>query len=172
MNAVRFSYSLGTYHDAVISALVALSQNDIVARIWAKDYTVWKQAPNEIVSRLGWLDAPAEMLPQTQNILATLEPLIKDGIKDVVLLGMGGSSLAAEVFSKIFGNLPGYPSLHVLDTTDPALIARTSQNLNLEKTLFLVSSKSGSTLEVASLFQYFLAWFQKKWAVTREAALS
>lgn len=162
MNAVQFSYSLGTYHDAVISALVALCQNDIVARIWAKDYTVWKQAPDEIVSRLGWLDAPAEMLPQTQNILATLEPLIKDGIKDIVLLGMGGSSLAAEVFSKIFGNLPGYPSLHVLDTTDPALIARTSQNLNLEKTLFLVSSKSGSTLEVASLFQYFFTLVSKK----------
>jgi len=162
MSTVRFSYSLGTYHDAVISTLSVLSQDDIVARIWAKDYTVWKQAPDEIVSRLGWLDAPGEMLPQTQNILATLEPLIKDGIKDVVLLGMGGSSLAAEVFSKIFGNLPGYPSLHVLDTTDPALIARTSQNLSLEKTLFLVSSKSGSTLEVTSLFQYFFTLVSKK----------
>ncbi|MEI6610775.1 MAG: glucose-6-phosphate isomerase [Deltaproteobacteria bacterium] len=162
MNTVRFSYSLGTYHDAVISALEALSQKNIVARIWAKDYTVWKQAPDEIVNRLGWLDAPAEMLPQTQNILATLEPLIKDGIKDAVLLGMGGSSLAAEVFSKIFGSLPGYPRLHVLDTTDPTLIAKTSQMLELEKTIFLVSSKSGSTLEVASLFQYFFTLVSKK----------
>jgi glucose-6-phosphate isomerase len=132
-----------------------MSQNNIIARIWAKDYTVWKQTPDEIVNRLGWLDAPAEMLLQVQQIRATLEPLIKDGINDVILLGMGGSSLAAEVFSEIFGSVPGYPRIHVLDTTDPALIARTSQNLELKKTVFIVSSKSGSTLEVTSLFQYF-----------------
>jgi glucose-6-phosphate isomerase len=162
MGTIGFTYSLGTYHDAVISALESLSQSNIIARIWAKDYTVWKQAPDEITNRLGWLDAPAEMLPQISNIHATLVPLIKDGIKDVVLLGMGGSSLAAEVFSAIFGSSPGYPRLHVLDTTDPALIARTAQNLVLEKTLFLVSSKSGSTLEVTSLFQYFFNLVTKK----------
>jgi glucose-6-phosphate isomerase len=155
MNAVRFTYCLGTYHNAVISALEALSHNDVISRIWAKDYTVWKQAPDEIINRLGWLDSPAEMLHQTQAILNILEPLIKDGIKDAVLLGMGGSSLAAEVFSNIFGNSHGYPRLHVLDTTDPALIAKTFQTMKLDKTIFLVSSKSGSTLEVTSLFQYF-----------------
>ena len=88
MDAVRFTYSLGAYHNAVISALKSLSQSDIVARIWAKDYTVWKHVPDEIVNRLGWLEAPAETLSQIQDIRATLEPLIKDGIKDVVLLGM------------------------------------------------------------------------------------
>lgn len=162
MNTVRFSYSLGTYHDAVVSALGSFSQSNIIARIWAKDYTVWKPAPDEIVNRLGWLDAPAQMLPQTQNIRAILAPLISDGLKDTVLLGMGGSSLAAEVFSEIFGSAPGYPRLHVLDTTDPALIAKTAQKLNLEKTIFLVSSKSGTTLEVTSLFQYFFNLVQKK----------
>ena len=162
MNTIRFTYCLGKYHDAVISALGSLSNSDIIARIWAKDYTVWKQDPDEIVSRLGWLDAPAEMLPQVQNIRATLEPLIKDGINDAVLLGMGGSSLAGEVFSEIFGSLSGYPHLHVLDTTDPAKIAKTSQNLELNKTIFIVSSKSGSTLEVTSLFQYFFDLAQRK----------
>ena len=162
MTAVRFSYCMGTYHDAVISALEALYQNDVISRIWAKDYTVWKQAPDEIVNRLGWLDAPAEMLTQAQGILKVLEPLIKDGIKDAVLLGMGGSSLAAEVFSNIFGSIPGYPRLYVLDTTDPAKIASTTQNLELQKTIFLVSSKSGSTLEVTSLFQYFFNLVSKK----------
>ena len=162
MNAVRFSYSLGKYHDAVMSALEALSQNNIIARIWAQDYTVWKQAPDEIVNRLSWLDAPAEMLPQVSNIAAAIAPLLNEGIKDAVLLGMGGSSLAAEVFSEIFGSSPGYPRLQVLDTTDPALIAKTSQKLELEKTIFLVSSKSGSTLEVTSLFQYFFTLVSKK----------
>lgn len=155
MDAVGFSYCLGTYHDAVISALEALSQKDIITRIWAKDYTVWKPAPDEIVNRLGWLDAPAEMLLRIQNIRAILEPLISSDIKDVVLLGMGGSSLAAEVFSKIFGCRPGYPRLRILDTTDPALIAGTARNLELKKTVFLVSSKSGTTLETTSLFYYF-----------------
>jgi len=162
MSTVRFSYSLGAYHDAVISAFRSLSQNDIITRIWAKDYTVWKHIPDEIVNRLGWLEAPAETLSQLQDIRATLEPLIKDGIKDVVLLGMGGSSLAAEVFSEIFGSSPGYPLLHVLDTTDPAKIAKTSQTLELKKTIFLVSSKSGSTLEVTSLFQFLFNLVSKK----------
>jgi glucose-6-phosphate isomerase/transaldolase/glucose-6-phosphate isomerase len=161
MSTVRFSYSLGTYHSAVISALGSLSQSNIIARIWAKDYTVWKPAPDEITNRLGWLDAPAEMLPQIKHIRAILEPLISGGIKDAVLLGMGGSSLAAEVFSEIFGSHPGYPRLHVLDTTDPALIASTAQKLELKNTIFLVSSKSGTTLEITSLFQYFFNLVEK-----------
>src|SRR5664280_955348 len=162
ISIVRFSYSLGTYHDAVISALGAMSQSDIIARIWAKDYTVWKKAPDEITNRLGWLDAPAEMLPQIPQIRAILEPLISGGIKDVVLLGMGGSSLAAEVLGEIFGSRPGYTRLHVLDTTDPALIASTAQKLELKKTIFLVSSKSGTTLEITSLFRYFFNLVSKK----------
>ena len=132
-----------------------MRQDNIIARIWAKDYTVWKPAPDEIVNRLGWLDAPAETLEKINYIRATLEPFINGSINDVVLLGMGGSSLAAEVFSKIFGSEAGYPQLHIMDTTDPVLISQLTQHLDLEKTLFLVSSKSGTTLEITSLFQYF-----------------
>ena len=132
-----------------------MRRDNIIARIWAKDYTVWKPAPDEIANRLGWLDAPAETLEKINYIRATLEPFTNGSINDVVLLGMGGSSLAAEVFNKIFGSEAGHPQLHIMDTTDPVLISQLTQHLDLEKTLFLVSSKSGTTLEITSLFHYF-----------------
>jgi glucose-6-phosphate isomerase len=162
MNPVRFSYSLGTYHDAVIIALSALSQNDIIARIWAKDYTVWKPAPDEIINRLGWLDTPADTLKKIQYIRSEIVPIINSGINEVVLLGMGGSSLAAEVFKDVFGSTADCPTLRIIDTTDPATIAAVTASLNPDKTLFIVSSKSGTTLEVNSLFQYFYNLLLKK----------
>ena len=155
MDNANISYSLGEYRNSIISALDKMRRDNIIARIWAKDYTVWKPAPDEITNRLGWLDAPAETLEKINYIRATLEPFTNGSINDVVLLGMGGSSLAAEVFNKIFGSEAGHPQLYIMDTTDPVLISQLTKRLDLEKTLFLVSSKSGSTLEVTSLFQYF-----------------
>jgi glucose-6-phosphate isomerase len=155
MDDANISFFLGEYQNSIISALDTMRRDHIIARIWAKDYTVWKPVPVEITNRLGWLDAPAETLEKIDYIRATLEPLIKGNINDVVLLGMGGSSLAAEVFNKIFGSEAGYPQLHIMDTTDPVLISQLTQSLDLEKTLFLVSSKSGTTLEITSLFHYF-----------------
>jgi glucose-6-phosphate isomerase/transaldolase/glucose-6-phosphate isomerase len=155
MDNANISYSLGEYQDSIISALDSMHRDNIIARIWAKDYTVWKSSPDEIVNRLDWLDAPSETLEKINYIHATLEPFTKGRISDVVLLGMGGSSLAAEVFSKIFGSAKGYPKLHIADTTDPVTISQLTHSLNLEKTLFLVSSKSGKTLEIISLFHYF-----------------
>jgi len=155
MDNANISYSLGEYQDSIISALDTMRRENIIARIWAKDYTVWKPAPDEIANRLGWLDAPAETLEKINYIRATLELFTKGSINDVVLLGMGGSSLAAEVFNKIFGSAAGYPQLHIMDTTDPVLISQFTQRLDLEKALFLVSSKSGTTLEITSLFHYF-----------------
>jgi glucose-6-phosphate isomerase/transaldolase/glucose-6-phosphate isomerase len=155
MIETRIDYSLGEYQSAVNSSLEKMREDNILPRIRAKDYTVWKPAPDEIVNRLGWLDAPAETLAKINDIRAAIEPFTKGGISDVVLLGMGGSSLAAEVFSKIFGSAKGYPKLHIADTTDPAVISQLTDSLDLEKTLFLVSSKSGTTLEITSLFKYF-----------------
>jgi glucose-6-phosphate isomerase len=155
MDNANISYSLGEYQNSIISALDKMRRDNIITRIWAKDYTVWKPAPAEITNRLGWLDAPAETLEKINYIRATLEPLTNGSINDVVLLGMGGSSLAAEVFNKIFGSEAGHPQLHIMDTTDPVLISQLTQRLDLEKTLFLVSSKSGTTLEITSLFHYF-----------------
>jgi glucose-6-phosphate isomerase len=155
MDNANISYSLGEYQDSIISALDTMRRENIIARIWAKDYTVWKPAPDEIANRLGWLDAPAETLEKINYIRATLEPFTNGSINDVVLLGMGGSSLAAEVFNKIFGSAAGHPQLHIMDTTDPVLISQLTKRLDLENTLFLVSSKSGTTLEITSLFHYF-----------------
>ena len=162
MSTVLFSYSLGTYHNAVISALRSIYQDDIIARIWAKDYTVWKHTPDEIVNRLGWLDAPADTLKNIQYIRSEIVPIINSGINEVVLLGMGGSSLAAEVFNDVFGSTADCPTLRILDTTDPAMISTVSASLNPNKTLFIVSSKSGTTLEINSLFQYFYNLVLKK----------
>lgn len=155
MDNVNISFSLGEYRNSIISALDTMRRENIIARIWAKDYTVWKPTPDEITNRLGWLDAPAETLEKINYIRATLELFTNSSINDVILLGMGGSSLAAEVFNKIFGSEAGYPQLHIMDTTDPVSIFQLTQRLDLEKTLFLVSSKSGTTLEINSLFHYF-----------------
>ena len=155
MHNANISFSLGEYRNSIISALDKMRRDNIIARIWAKDYTVWRPAPDEIINRLGWLDAPAETLEKINYIRATLEPFTNGSINDVVLLGMGGSSLAAEVFNKIFGSEAGHPQLHIMDTTDPVSISQLTKRLDLEKTLFLVSSKSGTTLEITSLFHYF-----------------
>jgi len=162
MTEIRIDYSLGKYQSAVNSALEKMRADNIISRIREKDYAVWKPKPDEIVNRLGWLDAPAKSLEKITDIRTAIEPFIKGGISDVVLLGMGGSSLAAEVFSKIFGSANGCPQLHIADTTDPAVISQLADSLNLEKTIFLVSSKSGTTLEITSLFKYFYNLLLKK----------
>jgi len=155
MTETRIDYSLGEYQDAVNSALEKMRRENFIERIQAKDYTLWKPRPDEIVNRLGWLAAPAETLAKTNDIRTVADSLQKDKISDIVLIGIGGSSLAAEVFGKIFGSKPDYPRLHIVDTTDSFFLSEIIQRLNLEKTLFLVSSKSGSTLEIISLFKYF-----------------
>jgi glucose-6-phosphate isomerase/transaldolase/glucose-6-phosphate isomerase len=148
-------FSLGAAEKEVLQALKDLQRDQIAERIALRDYTVWKSTPDEIINRLGWLDAPADSLKQLSYIHTVIDPLIHEGYKKVILLGMGGSCLAAEVFSRILGKRNGYPDMDILDTTDPVVISRISQKLNWSQTLFLVSSKSGTTLETVSLFHYF-----------------
>ena len=155
MEVQRISYFLGTYEDDVRRCLRDLQSHRITERIWERDYTVWKSTPDNIINRLGWLHAPADTLKQLSYVQTVLDPIIAEGYKNAVLLGMGGSCLAAEVFAGIFGRHKGYPRLRILDNTDPAAICRISQDLNLCETLFLVSSKSGTTVETLSLFNYF-----------------
>jgi glucose-6-phosphate isomerase len=162
MKRNNISFFLGKYENPVLEALNEMRRNNVIARIWACDHTVWKPEPDEIVNRLGWLDAPAETLERLPSIKNTLKLFTNSSIKNVVLLGMGGSSLAADVFNRIFGSRAGYPQLHILDTTDPRIIFQMTQKLEWEKTVFLVSSKSGTTLEVTSLFQYFYNLALKK----------
>ncbi len=155
MQTTGISFLLGPYQGAVTNALAKMRRSNIAARIWANDFHVWKPTPQNISNRLGWLHAPLETSANAKSIRASLEPFTNGSIEDVVLLGMGGSSLSAEVFNNVFGNAPGFPALQILDTTDPLTIHNVAEKLNLEKTLFIVSSKSGTTLEIVSLFNYF-----------------
>src|SRR6185369_14769516 len=115
------------------------------SRLWKKDYTVWaKETEPELTDRLGWLDLPESMEAQLPSLRALAEKARADGIKHVVLLGMGGSSLAPEVFQQTFGNASGYPALIMLDSTHPQSVKSVESKIDLARTWFLVSSKSGT----------------------------
>jgi glucose-6-phosphate isomerase len=125
-------------------------------RVLAADATLWGPpgAP-EIANRLGWLTTAERMLTKVDSLMAFADRARDDGLRDVVLLGMGGSSLAPEVLRRSFGSQPGRPRLHVLDSTDATAVRALAQSIEPEHTLFLVSSKSGGTIEPLSLFAYF-----------------
>jgi transaldolase/glucose-6-phosphate isomerase len=156
---VRSSRRLQAF-DAEIDALLARDGAEYVRRLNARNPRLWaqdEQARSEIASRLGWLDLPEKMASRTEEMIAFADEVRGAGYERVVLLGMGGSSLAPETFAKVFGSSAGFPSLSVLDSTDPAFIAATERAAPLAATFFLVSSKSGTTLETSDLFAYFWA---------------
>jgi transaldolase/glucose-6-phosphate isomerase len=124
------------------------AQHDLVERIWARDATVWTGADED--KWLGWLDEPKRMQERIGELTEFAEEA-RTRFETFVLLGMGGSSLAPEVLKRTFGA----KNLHVLDTTHPAMLRHAAQFLDLDKTMFVVSSKSGTTLETRSHFDYF-----------------
>jgi glucose-6-phosphate isomerase len=132
-----------------------LINQKIIERIWQKDYTVWSNNPKEISDRLGWLDCLSYSRRMLDDIYTFVDDIIKAGFTDALLLGMGGSSLAPEVFGKVFEKQDGYLTLHVLDSTHPETVIQQKQILNPEKTLYIVSTKSGGTVETISLMKYF-----------------
>jgi len=123
--------------------------SELVERIWNRDATLWTGVDEN--RWLGWLDEPLRMQERIEELEAFALSVYEDGLTDVVLAGMGGSSLAPEVLRQTFGAA----RFHVLDTTHPKAIRALEQRLDLGKTLFLVSSKSGSTLETRSHMDYF-----------------
>lgn len=138
-----------------------------IERIFKKDPSVWisdkpddNPAAAEISNRLGWVDATEKIRPSINQLQSFCEDQKIKGIKDVILLGMGGSSLAPEVIMDVFGNKDGWPALTVLDTTNPETILSLMPMLDPETTLFIVSSKSGGTIETLSLFKYFYSFYQ------------
>jgi transaldolase/glucose-6-phosphate isomerase len=146
---------LGGYEDAVQAALRSVAAGRVMERIWAGDHTVWKPDPREIVNRLGWLRV-AESSQRNIGVLSGFADTVRgEGYHQAVLLGMGGSSLAPQVFGRIFGAAEGYLELSVIDSTDPKLILSYADRLDLPSTLFIVSTKSGGTVETLSLFKYF-----------------
>jgi len=148
-------YNMGPYQRTVEKALKELKQQRIISRIWAHDHTVWKPEPTEITNRLGWLHSPEAMNEAVGRIAAFVEGVREAGYTEALLLGMGGSSLAPEVLRKAFGVKDVYLDLAVLDSTDPSAILDHAERLNPERTLFIVSTKSGTTVETLSLFKYF-----------------
>jgi transaldolase/glucose-6-phosphate isomerase len=142
--------------DATVAArLDAMSSAQLPRRIWDHDPTVWKDDPDtpEIRDRLGWLTVGKAMAQQAKA-LAAFAGEVRAEFGKVVLCGMGGSSLAPEVLWRTFGAAPGHPALRVLDSTDPRAV-RDAEQGDLAKTLFIISSKSGTTQESDSFFRYF-----------------
>ena len=153
--AVPVKTDLGKYESGVKTTLGKLAQNEIATRIWRKDYTVWKSDPTEISDRLGWLNVTELMHEQVTMLQSFAQEVVASGIRHVVLLGMGGSSLGAEVLRQVFGSAGNFPELIVLDSILPASIQAVTNVIDPRRTLFLVSSKSGTTTEPMILFRYF-----------------
>ena len=147
--------NLGKYQTNIDKALKKLEKEKINQRIWNFDYFVWKDQPAEISNRLGWLHIPEVMMDAIPSINFLVDSVRADGYKHAILLGMGGSSLAPEVFRLTFGVKKGYLDLHVLDSTDPGAVIDYKNRVDLSKTLFLVSTKSGTTNESLSFMRYF-----------------
>jgi glucose-6-phosphate isomerase len=143
---------------AVSARAQAAVEAQVAQRIWRKDDTLWGQhgAP-EIGNRLGWLTISETMREELPDLNAFANQAVADGFTDCVLLGMGGSSLAPEVFRRSFGTKEGWLRLHVLDSTDAATVRAVEDAIDLDTTLFLVSSKSGGTIEPLSMFKHFWA---------------
>jgi len=135
--------------------LRALEKDRIVARIWDRDWTVWKGVDKEISNRLGWLASPVTAEDEAPDLEAFASSLRSEGLTRAVVLGMGGSSLAPEVFARLFATGPDSLELEVIDTTEPGTVAAAGTRLDLETTLFLVSSKSGTTAELLALLSFF-----------------
>src|SRR5438309_4975661 len=137
----------------VAEAISDWRNNDKVRRLWQRDASLWTNIDE--AQWLGWLDIVEQQIADKQKLQYFAEDVRKENCSDILLLGMGGSSLCREVLAKTFGHIKGFPRLHVLDSTDPAQVKAAEAKINLAKTLFIVSSKSGTTLEPNIFKQYF-----------------
>ncbi len=147
---------LGRDQSRLGERLKSWKEMNFTRRLWNKDPTLWFSEPvPEIKDRLGWLTLPETMHEKLEDLAAFAQEVKEERIIHIVLLGMGGSSLAPEVFQKTFGYKKGYPGLFVLDSTHPEAVRSMQEMIDFRKTLFLVSSKSGTTLETLSLFRHF-----------------
>lgn len=122
-------------------------------RLWSRDASIWSGADE--AQWLGWLTIVETLLAQRGRYEELAREVAEEGFTDIVLLGMGGSSLAPEVLARTFGPQPNRPVLHILDSTDPAQVTAVERRVDLRKSLFIVASKSGSTLEPTIFYQYF-----------------
>ena len=150
--------SASAWHNEISACYKKLDKEELPTHLWRKDTTLWKKEPEHqaiIANALGWLTVPEKMTAQVAALHEFVEGVRKDGFRDAVVLGMGGSSLCPEVLTRTFYSEPGYPHLHVLDSTTPAQIAALEKRVDITHTLFVVSTKSGGTIETLSHCAYF-----------------
>lgn len=154
----RHTAALGKYENDFESCLRRLEQENFAARLWQKDPTLWKSDPEHetiIAHALGWLTVAETMQPHVAELAGFADEIRNAGFEFVVVLGMGGSSLGAEVLSRTLGQQEGYPQLYVLDSTVPTAVRHLEQKINIGNTLFVVSSKSSTTTEPQMFQRYF-----------------
>lgn len=157
--------NLEPFRPEIDAALTQLGERHFVEKLWKKDASRWSPDPDTqqaIRDRLGWLTIVDTMDEHTAELESFADTVRAAGIEQVVLLGMGGSSLAAEVIAGVFDSKETYPQLRALDTTDPDAIIALEQALDLTRTLFLVASKSGTTQETLALYRYFWARVEER----------
>lgn len=162
--------NLAHLSSAVSAALKRLAANQFSRRLWQKDPSLWKADPSHhriIQNALGWLTVVDPMVQQAGDLVAFGKGIRERGFTHAVLLGMGGSSLCVEVLRQSFAPIGGGPAMQVLDSTDPVAVRTVESQIDLNRTLFIVSSKSGTTVEVSSFYRYF---FEKVRARRGDAA--
>lgn len=153
-NVSKQTYTLpGALAVSVKATLADWNAAGKIQRLWKHDASLWTSTDE--ADWLGWLGITEDQIAHLDNLRRAAEDAKSGGFTDILLLGMGGSSLCPEVLEKTFGRIAGFPQLHVLDSTDPAQVKAFEAKVNLAKTLFVVSSKSGSTLEPNVFKQYF-----------------
>ena len=152
------TYAVGSFDGAVRATLDDLQAKDFVRRLWAKDPALWHEDPaHQVIIRnaLGWLSLSGQQIRDVSRLQAFADEVKTAGFTHTLLLGMGGSSLCPEVFRMTFGVIHGYPELHVLDSTVPSQVRSFEERVDLERTLCIVASKSGSTTEPLVFQKYF-----------------
>ncbi len=155
----RVALSLGSYANQYNNGIESLVAKNALTRLWSHDASLWSDAPEHraiIEKSLGWLDIAARLHEEVPKLQAFANT-VRQSFSHVVVLGMGGSSLAPDILHDTFGNKHGYPTMHVLDSTDPQQIAELEAALDIARTLFIVASKSGTTTEPDAFYRYFHA---------------
>ena len=156
--SLSYQFKLGKHEKQYSEGMKQIAESKFLQRLWMKDGSLWSDDPAHhavALNRLGWLDLPSRMKHQVREIEEFANENVFRKFTHVVHLGMGGSSLAPEVFFRTFGSAADFPELIVLDSTDPDQIDNVLKAIRLDSTLFIVASKSGTTIETSSLAKFF-----------------
>jgi transaldolase/glucose-6-phosphate isomerase len=154
----RMEFHLGPLAERLHTAVHEAEQAGVAKRIWRKDASLWKAneaSHKQIRNSLGWLTLPDEMIGVAGELIEFAEMIAARGFRHVMVCGMGGSSLCPEVLARTFGRQQGFPELLVLDSTDPDVIARLRDQIDIDHCLFVIASKSGTTTEPTVFYKYW-----------------